>query len=120
MAWGLIPVCTPQSGYINYPGIVNVPLGNVGAVVEVLQSLQSIDEMHLLSLQDQNWKALDDHFNWDQFAHQVIAAIESNDSPTVNFESLNRKLAIRWAEIRSPNFPYNPYHLATRVAGKFR
>ncbi len=81
MAWGLIPVCTPQSGYANYPGIPNVPLGQPDRAAARLRELQNIPEANLRQMQQRNWEALDHHFNWDRFARQVIQAIESTDSP---------------------------------------
>lgn len=81
MAWGLIPVCTPLSGYAGRSGIVNVPAGDAEAAASVLRLLQERPEAELLALQAANDADLDGHFNWDRFTDQVVAAIESTDSP---------------------------------------
>ena len=39
-----------------------------------------------------NWQALNAHFNWDQFAQQVIDAIESDICPTLDSASLRRTI----------------------------
>jgi len=84
MAWGLIPVCTPQSGYVGYPGIQNVPLNDTGAAVSILRRLQDIPEQRLREHQAVNWQMLDEHFTWDRFAAQIEETIESHTSPPVD------------------------------------
>jgi hypothetical protein len=81
MGWGLIPVCTPQSGYIGYPGIPNIPLGRAKDAAAILNELQFMDEKKLFEMQKWNWELLDTHFNWERFTANVIEAIESADSP---------------------------------------
>jgi hypothetical protein len=103
MAWGLIPVCTPTSGYAGYEGIVNVPLDNPGEAVSILERLQRAPEDHLLSLQHANWRALDSHFNWNRLSNQVLDAIRSDRSPPVLHEGLGRRLRLRGMAMLSPN-----------------
>ena len=88
MAWGLIPVCTPQSGYAGYPGIVNIPLNNLIEAVPILKQLQYCPESTLLTLQRVNYEALDNHFNWDRFSRQVMEAIDSREKPACPAASL--------------------------------
>jgi glycosyltransferase involved in cell wall biosynthesis len=102
MSWGLIPVCTEQSGYINFPGIVNVPLNNAVGAMNILQNLQAVPNEHLKEMQAVNWKALDEHFNWERFTDQVMDAIESNESPQLEPESIHRLLYLRWMAFLSP------------------
>lgn len=120
MAWGLIPVCTPQSGYIGYPGIVNVPTGDVKQTVEILRQLQFLPETQLKEMQAANWQILDTHFNWDRFARQVFDAIESDASPELDKVSLLRKLRIRYATLKLPfmrflRFRYLIYYVLYRM-----
>jgi len=103
MAWGLIPVCTPQSGYIGYPGITNVPLDDVTGAVRVLRDLQEWPDERLKEMQMVNWEALDRHFNWDRFAGQIREAIESKDSPRLAGASLGRRLRFLGAWLTSPH-----------------
>lgn len=119
MSWGLIPVCTEQSGYTGYEGIINLPLDDLESAMRVLRHLQEIPERQLLEIQRDNWKTLDDHFNWDRFTNQVIEAIESDISPPVASISARRRWIIRWAEITSIYAIWHrPRHLS-RVLFRF-
>jgi glycosyltransferase involved in cell wall biosynthesis len=111
MAWGLIPICTPQSGYSGYPGIVNIPLDDAEQAVSILRELQALPESHLHEIQAANWKRLDQHFNWDRFSGQVIDAIESDASPALDPESRERHLLLRRAFVTSPYFYLRPRNL---------
>ena len=111
MAWGLIPVCTPQSGYSGYPGIVNIPLGDAREAVAILRQLQNLPDTALREMQTTNWQALDTHFNWNRFTQQVIAAMESDACPEIEPVSPLRRLYIRWAATVSPYSPWRPLNL---------
>jgi hypothetical protein len=102
MAWGLVPVCTPTSGYEGNPSIVNIPLGDPQGALRVLERLQSAPEDALTSMQAANWRALDAHFNWDRFASQVREAIDSGASPPMLREGTGRKARLRIAAVVSP------------------
>jgi hypothetical protein len=102
MAWGLVPVCTPTSGYEGYPGILNIPLHDPSRALLVLERLQSAPEEVLHGMQTANWKALDLHFSWDRFASQVRHAIDSTASPGILKEGLVRKAMLRTAALASP------------------
>jgi glycosyltransferase involved in cell wall biosynthesis len=112
MAWGLLPVCTPQSGYAGYAGIENVPLGDPDAAVAKLRALQAAPEAQLLAIQRANWQRLDDYFNWDRFTNQVIEGIESDASPAMLPEPLSRKMRLRWAAMTSPYSLMRPMNFA--------
>ena len=102
MSWGLIPVCTPTSGYEGVPGIPNVPLGDAEAAAAVMSRLLLANESDLLAMQSTNRKLLEDHFTWDRFAAQVIDAIESGESPPLGRRSLRRRLLITYYDVTSP------------------
>ena len=106
MAWGLIPVCTPQSGYEGVPGIVNVPLDDVAGASAIVERLQATPEAELLQQQRQNWEALDRRYNWDRFADQVVRAIESDNSPALGHERRVRRIRLAWVAATS-------YHTST-------
>jgi len=116
MAWGLIPVCPPQSGYTDYPGIVNVPVGNAREAATILRHLQMMPDTALKEMQETNWRALDTHFNWDRFARQVMEAIESDARPALGPVSLLRCLYLRWMALISPNSPWRPLNLTRLLA----
>ena len=83
MSWGLVPVCTPQSGYDGRPGIVNLPLDDVGGAQAVFDRLQQMDDVALRQLQAEGQAQLDSYYNWDRFYAAVRAAIESDESPSI-------------------------------------
>lgn len=111
MAWGLIPVCTPQSGYHDHQGIVNVPVDDRARAVEIIRALQLLPQERLIEMQTANWSALDAHFNWRRFASQVVAAIETASRPNIAPAPLRRRLALRWAMMTGPHSVLRPGHL---------
>ena len=108
MAWGLIPVCTPQSGYEEYPGIVNVPLDSPEVAVDRIEMLQEATESQLRAMQEANWNALDTHFNWPRFGGEVREAISGRSRPELGAERLCRRAALvlwAWTASSSPIHP---------------
>ncbi|MGZ6266611.1 MAG: glycosyltransferase [Candidatus Limnocylindrales bacterium] len=103
MGWGLIPVCTPQAGYEGIPSLPNVPLGDAPAAAEVVRRLLHAPEPDLLAMQAANWKLLDEHYNWDRFAAQVVDAIEATDSPPLGHESLGRRAVFLYCSLTAPH-----------------
>jgi glycosyltransferase involved in cell wall biosynthesis len=96
MSWGLIPICTPQSGYEGIPSLPNVPLGDAHAAAGVVRHFLEAPESELLAMQAANWKLLDEHYNWDRFAAQVVEAIEASDSPPMGREWPVRRAAFMY------------------------
>ena len=118
MAWGLVPVCTPQSGYAGIPSITNVPLDDPDRATAVMTRLNTLPEESLLAMQAENWRLLDQHYNWDRFAAQVTAAIESAASPPLGAESRSRRILFA---CYSPLSPYLPLSTGlARVTSKVR
>ena len=115
MAWGLIPVCTPQSGYVSYPGIVNIPLGNAEEATKIIHRLQGMPETQLLEMQAANLEMLDCHFNWDRFAGQVIQAIRSDASPNFVPISASSRFKLLCTALVSSNSFLRPRKLARYV-----
>jgi hypothetical protein len=120
MAWGLIPICTPQSGYENYPGIPNIPLNDLPRARAVLERMQQVDAESLLALQTANWTLLDEHFTWDRFADQVRAALLAEGRTALEQEPWLRKLRLRWAAARSPYAPWHPLVMARSMRNRWR
>jgi glycosyltransferase involved in cell wall biosynthesis len=119
MAWGLVPVCTPTSGYVGYPGIVNVPVDDAARALDVLQRLQASPDGFLREMQAANWEALDATFSWERFAGQVLEAVRSDESPPMLGESLTRKAQLRARALTVPlSSPY--CMLRRRNWGHFR
>jgi len=115
MAWGLIPICTPQSGYEGYPGIPNIPLQDLAGACAVLDRMQQTDATSLRALQAGNWSLLDAHFTWDRFADQVRAALLDQGRAALPPAPLTRRLRLRWAAARSPYAPWHPLQLARKL-----
>jgi glycosyltransferase involved in cell wall biosynthesis len=118
MAWGLVPVCTPSSGYVEYPSIVNIPLGDPERALAALERLQVVEETHLQEIQRSNWHLLDERFNWDRFSDQVLAAIEGSDSPALT-EGLGRKISLRARAIASPTSAWHVQNLRTLPPARY-
>jgi len=115
MAWGLVPVCTPESGYTGRQGIVNVPARDADTAVSVLRLLQEQPEPELLALQAANDADLDDHFNWDRFTDQVVAAIESTESPPCLPLDRATERRLRWLSARRQATVLGPRELRSSI-----
>jgi glycosyltransferase involved in cell wall biosynthesis len=111
MAWGLIPVCTPESGYVGLPGVPNVPLDDPRGAVAVLQRLQEQPTEALENLQAKNASALDQHFSWDRMANQVIDAIESESAPSLGPDSFAAKIRRNTASVGGAHSPLRPRYM---------
>ena len=104
MAWGLIPVCSVQSGYERFSGISNIPIDNIDDAVKTINYLQSVSEEQLNKWQQENLDCLDNHFNWERFCSQVLDVIESKYSPHLAEINPNNRLFLHTAELESPNY----------------
>ena len=113
MAWGLIPICTPQSGYAGYRSIINIPLDDPEGAAAVLREMQTMPTAELSNLQRENWGLLDEHFNWERFTAQVIAAIESTDSPPLGPVSPEQRRQLQRMTWRSPNAFWRPRNFSS-------
>lgn len=105
MSWGLVPVCTPQSGYAGIDSIPNVPLDDADRAAAILADLNLAPDERLRELQSDNWRLLRQHYNWDRFATQVTRAILSDDSPAIGSEPLSRRVRFAMATLSSPHGP---------------
>jgi len=120
MAWGLIPVCTPQSGYLGEPGIVNIPLDDLDGAVAVLRALQEAPSERLEAMRAANRERLRTHYTWDRFARQVSDAIDSAESPALlPIPAEHRALLRRTASV-SPYAPWRARNLLAMLKGAVR
>lgn len=74
-AWGLIPVCTQESGYTGEPWIIPIPLASVSDAAAVLRSLNEMPDEELDVLRSAADSRLDTHYTWQRFTAQVLRAI---------------------------------------------
>lgn len=102
MAWGLIPVCTPQSGYESIPGIPNIPLDDPQRAAQILVELQHLPQDDLLEMQRLNWRRLDREHTWESFAANVLQSIESGEAPVLLRTAASQRAALRLAAFISP------------------
>tara|TARA_Y100001970_G_C14234801_1_gene861125 strand:+ start:1604 stop:2716 length:1113 start_codon:yes stop_codon:yes gene_type:complete len=108
MAWGLIPVCSVQSGYEETFGIRNISNKNIDEAVETIKNLQLIPEGTLNKWKNENLKRLDNHFNWNRFCSQVINEIEKDSSPKLSKITNNKRSLLRQAGTESYNYWLRP------------
>ncbi len=108
MSWGLIPVCTPQSGYVGFSGIPNIPLDNPQEAAGMLGRLNYMPEEHLERMRQNNDQLLQTHFNWERFTNQVIESIESSVHQNLEVQDLIKRIQITKYEITSAYFPLRP------------
>lgn len=80
LAWGLVPVCTPQSGYQGEPWLVNIPNEDVAGASAVLQRLNEASESELDERVARGRSELARHYTWDRFGRDVVAALRE-DTP---------------------------------------
>lgn len=83
MAWGLVPICTSTSGYVDEPAIVNVPSDNIAGVCATLERLQRMEESEILKRRRWAEERLVTHYHWERLVGQVREAITSRASPTL-------------------------------------
>lgn len=79
ISWGLIPVCTPTSGYVNNPGIINIPLNDISGASKILIDLNNSEIRILESIRNQGHRQLEAHFNWNRFEQQVLHEVNSKE-----------------------------------------
>ena len=104
MAWGLIPVCSVQSGYEGFSSIRYISIDCIDDSVETIKNLQSVPEEQLKKWQQENLNALDKHFNWERFCAQVLNEIENEDNLHLLDTGFKYRLFLLLAEYRSPSF----------------
>jgi hypothetical protein len=109
MAWGLIPICNPESGYERYESIPNIPLNDAAGAARILANLLEATDAQLCAWREENWRLLDQHFNWHRFTANVVDAIESSERPPLGPRTAERRLALRLAAWRSPFGPFRGY-----------
>ena len=111
MEWGLIPVCSVQSGYEGFSGIRNISIDNMEKAVETINNLQSVPEEQLKKWQQVNLAELENHFNWERFCPQVLDEIGSKYSPDLAEITPNNRLFLHAAAQESPNYWGRPVNL---------
>jgi hypothetical protein len=78
MAWGLVPICTRESGWDTPGRLFFLPRDDVGTAAKILRELQFVPSVALEAVRHHNWHALREHYNWRRFADQVRTALETD------------------------------------------
>lgn len=84
MAWGLLPICTPECGYTEADGVIIIPSCEVEKVVSMLETLNNAKNEYLLDLQMRNQSLIRRVFSWEQFCgriQEIIALPLSREIP---------------------------------------
>lgn len=111
MSWGLVPVCTPQSGYDQEPGIVNVPVDSPKVAAAILRSLNTAESAYLETLSQFNLDRVRSYYTWERFMVKVRAELDSSVSPVMPEPSARTRSVIKIAEMRSPLYFARPTQL---------
>jgi hypothetical protein len=119
MGWGMVPVCTPESGYLSAsePGVVNLPLDDLDGAVGVLRRLQVAPERHLLAMARSNRRRLREHYHWPRLIREVRGALEGVGRPAL---APGGRLGLRFRSLSSRFSPLHPRWLATSVLSRWR
>ena len=120
MAWGLIPLCSVQSGYVGFPSIQNISIDCIDDALETIKQLQSVPDEQLIKWQKVNLNEIDKHFNWERFCDQVLSEIENEESPNLDETNLKQRLYLYFAELRSPMFWGRPDNFYKFLKANFK
>jgi glycosyltransferase involved in cell wall biosynthesis len=113
MAWGLIPICTPESGYEGYPDIINIPLDAPAEAARIIRHWQAAPDADLHAMQRRNWELLDRHFTWARLGAQVRSCLQDDTPPPAVFPApFFRHLNLRWLAVTAPGSPLRLRELA--------
>lgn len=74
-SWGLIPMCTAESGYIKPNLFDPIPLDDVAGTIEVINKLQATPEKELLERAWRSRKAVENDYTWLKFCETVWSNI---------------------------------------------
>jgi hypothetical protein len=105
MGWGLLPVCTPQSGYVGEVGVTNVPVDDIDGALHVLDGLQFAPDGQLEAARLANDGRLAQHYTWQRFGDQVAAALEAAPLPPLGQTDRARRIRLAATAALSPSGP---------------
>jgi hypothetical protein len=105
MGWGLLPICTPQSGYVGEAGVANVPVDDLDGALAVLDSLQVAPARQLEAARLANDDRLAQHYTWQRFGDQVAAALVAAPLPPLGETDLVHRLRLAATAAWSPSGP---------------
>jgi len=77
MAWGFPVICTPQSGYYETEYIRNIYRNDFNKSVNILKSLQDINEIELIKRSKLARRVVENNYNWGRFTETILKHIVS-------------------------------------------
>ncbi|MDI9330769.1 MAG: hypothetical protein QM527_05565 [Alphaproteobacteria bacterium] len=83
MAWGLVPVCAPTTGYEGTPGVLPVDTTSVIEAVQTLQQYQHTPDADLQAVRQAGSDLLRERYTWTRFAQQVTATVAQGPAPAL-------------------------------------
>jgi glycosyltransferase involved in cell wall biosynthesis len=89
LSWGLIPVCTPTSGYQDEMGIVNIPHDDVNKACAIIEDLQAMDSGKLSRISRSGNRILSEKYNWRNFFEIVTNSISTDYSPKIDLRKFD-------------------------------
>lgn len=107
MAWGLVPFCTPESGYVEEDGVVHVPLDDAAAAAAVVRSWVDAPAEAVQRRRRENWQRLDTRFTWSRFGERVAATLEAPPRRSATTDGRGRLLVRSLTSRHSPLRPHN-------------
>lgn len=76
MSWGFPVVCTPQSGYYETNYMKNIFLDDLERSIEVLTSLQYMDDFHLIQMSNTARNIVESKYTWCDLTSKIISSLD--------------------------------------------
>ncbi len=75
MAWGFPVICTPQSGYYKTEYIRNIYRSDFNKSVEIMKSLQALNEVELFKWSKLARQVVENDYNWGRYTGTILKHI---------------------------------------------
>jgi glycosyltransferase involved in cell wall biosynthesis len=95
MAWGLVPVCTPTTGYEGAPGVLPIDTTCVQAALETLNRYQHEPASVLEAVREAGLATLQQRYTWSRFAQEVTSTLADRPVPCINTALMDTNIASR-------------------------
>jgi hypothetical protein len=79
ICWGLVPICSPSSGYENEPGIINISVSDFEHGKAKIAEVQNMPSDKLTQLHEVGYSNIIKHYNWKRFLFDVDNEINSKE-----------------------------------------
>lgn len=74
MSWGFMIACTKETGYL-HSSVFPLRLNDIDQNIDILNTIQQMDEQLLKTLQQQNLSLVKNKYNWKTFADKVSSFV---------------------------------------------